>query len=95
MRDDDELRSEWVTVLRDADTRASGGQPVLLGFDGSTEHDGTLRIRRGADGGIEVWAEAFLGDAVLGLVITTYAGVFVSSHQDELARLVKSRPGHA
>lgn len=32
---------------------------------------------------------------VLGLVITTYAGVFVSSHQDELARLMKSRPGHA
>jgi len=64
VRDDDELRSEWVTVLRDADIRAPGGQPVLVGFDASHEHDGTLRIRRGA-AGIEIWAEAFLGDARL------------------------------
>ncbi len=60
----DELRSEAVTVLRDADVRAEG-QPILLGFEAGTEHDGTLRVRRADGGGVEVWAEAFLGDAVL------------------------------
>jgi alpha-galactosidase len=60
----EELRSEWVTVLAD-DT----GRPVLVGFDGGHDHDGTLRLRRrrselGA-GEIELWIEAFLGDAVL------------------------------
>jgi alpha-galactosidase len=59
---DGELRSEWVTVL--ADAGRSG--PVLAGFVGGDGHDGTFRLRRAADGGIELWAEAFLGDAVLG-----------------------------
>jgi len=56
-----ELRAEWVTVLADA-----GGSTVLAGFDAGTEHDGTLRLRRAQDGpGVELWAEAFLGDAVI------------------------------
>jgi alpha-galactosidase len=102
VRDDDELRSEWVTLLRDADTRADGGQPVLLGFDGSTEHDGTLRIRRGEDGGIEVWAEAFLGDAVLaagerrtlhGILLDDRDGVDASGKLDAWATEVGRRGG--
>ena len=63
----DELRSEWVTLLA-----AGDDPPVLVGFDGGATHDGTLRLRRaggraGGDGGdrVELWAEAFLGDAVL------------------------------
>ena len=56
----EELRSEWVTVLADAGTAA----PLLLGFEGGTTHDGTIRVCRG-DAGIEVRAEAFLGDAIL------------------------------
>jgi alpha-galactosidase len=62
---DDELRSEWVTLLADADVRGVG-QPILAGFESGAANDGTLRVRRSADGGIEVWAEAFLGEAVLG-----------------------------
>jgi len=54
-----ELRSEWVTVLRGGD-----GDAALVGFEAGTEHDGTLRLRHGADGP-ELWCEAFLGDAVL------------------------------
>jgi len=56
---DDELRSEWVTLLVD-DTNA----PVLVGFDGGDRHDGTLRLRTGPTG-VELWCEAFLGDAVM------------------------------
>ena len=59
--DPDELRSEWVTVLVD-DTEV----PVLVGFTAGTEHDGTLRLRNG-EHGPELWCEAFLGDAVLGV----------------------------
>ena len=55
-----ELRSEWVTVL----AGAIGTAPVLVGFDGGDRHDGTLRVRAVGDG-VEVRAEAFLGDAVL------------------------------
>ena len=56
-----ELRSEGVTLL--APARGDGG-PVLVGFVGGTDHDGTLRLRppgAGA-GGPELVAEAFLGD---------------------------------
>jgi len=56
---DDELRSEWVTVLVD-DT----AEPIVVGFDGGERHDGTLRLRTGATG-VELCCEAFLGDAVL------------------------------
>ena len=56
----DELRSEWVTVLVD-----DGGRPIVVGFDGGDRHDGTLRLRTGPSG-VELCAEAFLGDAVLG-----------------------------
>lgn len=99
VRDDDELRSEWVTLLRDADTRATGGQPVLLGFEASSEHDGTLRIRRGEQG-IEVWAEAFLGDAQLaageqrplhGILLDDRDGVDASAKLDAWAREVGRR----
>ncbi|WP_334141194.1 glycoside hydrolase family 36 protein [Rhabdothermincola sp.] len=60
---DGELRSEWVTVLRDA-----AGRTMLAGFDGGIEHDGTWRLRPSGDreGTPELWAEAFLGDAQLG-----------------------------
>jgi alpha-galactosidase len=61
---DGELRSELVTLLRDADVRGEG-QPILVGFDGGHEHDGTLRLRRDEAGGITLAAEAFLGDVEL------------------------------
>ncbi|MEY2470009.1 MAG: alpha-galactosidase, partial [Actinomycetota bacterium] len=57
----DELRSEWFTVLAD-----DGAERIRVGFGGSGDHDGTLRLRHAADGsGVELWAEAFLGDAEL------------------------------
>ena len=49
-----EVRSTLVTVLTDDDSE------VLVGFAGGAAHDGTLRLR-----GAELWAEAFLGSAVL------------------------------
>lgn len=55
---EDELRSEWFTVLVD-DTN----QPILAGFRGGERHDGTMRLRTGQTG-TELWCEAFLGDAV-------------------------------
>lgn len=55
----DELRSEWVTVLIDG-----SNDPVLIGFDGGDQHDGTLRLRTGSTG-IELCCEAFMGDVVL------------------------------
>ena len=56
-----ELRSEWVTVLADGTDTL-----VLAGFLAGSEHDGTFRLCR-VDGrpGVELVAEAFLGDAVL------------------------------
>lgn len=54
-----ELRSELVTALRDGD-----GAVVVAGFLGGAEHDGTFRLRPGADGTPELWAEAFLGGAL-------------------------------
>ncbi|MCU0309882.1 MAG: alpha-galactosidase [Acidimicrobiales bacterium] len=59
--DPEELRSEWVTVLVDDDA-----SPVVLGFTAGTSHDGTFRLRHGAHGP-ELWCEAFLGDALLGV----------------------------
>ena len=55
----EELRSEWVTLLVDADD-----EPILIGFDGGDRHDGTFRLRHGVDGP-ELWCEAFFGDAVM------------------------------
>jgi alpha-galactosidase len=55
-----ELRSELVTVLTDA-----GDDAVLLGWCGADRHDGTIRLRQGSDGRVEVVVEAFLGGAVL------------------------------
>lgn len=56
---DDELRSEWLTVLVD-----DAGTPLLVGFDGGDRHDGTLRLRSGPTG-IELCCEAFFGDVTL------------------------------
>lgn len=65
----DELRSEWVTVLVD-----EADEPLLVGFDDGRSHDGTLRLRHapgdtpGGDApgsGVELWAEAFLGEVAL------------------------------
>jgi alpha-galactosidase len=56
----DELRSELVTALDDG----SGDPPLVLGFLGGAEHDGTFRLRR-RDRGLELWAEAFLGGIVV------------------------------
>jgi alpha-galactosidase len=61
-----ELRSEWVTVLASA-----GDGALLLGFDGGSRHDGTLRLIPGgeldpaAPPAPELRAEAFLGGATL------------------------------
>jgi len=55
---EDELRSEWLTVLVD-----DANEPALVGFEGGDRHDGTLRLRTGQTG-TELWCEAFLGDAV-------------------------------
>lgn len=57
-----ELRSEAVTVLADA-----SGALLLAGFLGGTTHDGTWRLRASPDDPdvVELWAEAFLGGAVL------------------------------
>jgi len=55
-----ELRSEWVTLLAD------GARTLILcGFGPCDTHDGTLRLRE-AESGVELAAEAFFGDAVLG-----------------------------
>ncbi len=68
---DGELRSEWVTLLASAVGGSTDVAPVLVGFEAGTEHDGTLRLRRAASAAhgrgdaIELWAEAFLGDALL------------------------------
>ena len=61
VRDPQELRSEWVTLLADATRRCR-----LVGFAAGTGHDGTLRLRQAPlGGGVELWAEAFLGGAVI------------------------------
>jgi alpha-galactosidase len=57
---EEELRSELVTLLMDR-----SGWQHLIGFTGGDRHDGTLRLRRGARGGIELVTEAFLGAAVV------------------------------
>lgn len=56
-----ELRSEMVTVLAPDD---GAGPPVLVGFDGGDQHDGTLRLVPGVEGH-ELHAEAYFGGAVL------------------------------
>jgi alpha-galactosidase len=54
-----ELRSEMVTVLG-----GDGHDPVLAGFDGGEQHDGTFHLVPGGPEP-ELHAEAFLGGAVL------------------------------
>jgi len=61
-----DLRSEFVTVLADADTPPGADTgAVLVGFDAGTNHDGTLRLRAGDGAHAELWVEAFLGGARL------------------------------
>jgi alpha-galactosidase len=55
-----ELRSELVTVLDDE----SDDPPLVAGFLGGSEHDGTFRLRRRGSG-LELSAEAFLGGVSL------------------------------
>ena len=55
---DDELRSEWLTVLVD-----DSDNPILVGFANGKNHDGTMRLRTGPTG-TELWCEAFLGDVI-------------------------------
>jgi alpha-galactosidase len=57
--DEHELRSEQVTVLA-----SRTGHPVLLGFEGGHDHDGTIRVRPD-ERGAALHAEAFLGGARL------------------------------
>ncbi len=59
----EELRSELVTVLDDG----SPDPPIVVGFLGGTEHDGTFRLRRAAGhvDGFELWGEAYFGGAVV------------------------------
>lgn len=98
---DGELRSELVTLLRDSDARGDG-QPVLVGFDGGDQHDGTLRVRRDDAGAIVVVAEAFLGDAVLagsesrtlhGVTVDDEPGVDAAAKLDRWALEVGRRHG--
>ena len=62
-----ELRSEFVTVLADADVApgpfATGA--VRVGFDAGVNHDGTFRLSALNDSTAELRAEAFLGGAHL------------------------------
>jgi alpha-galactosidase len=51
-----ELRSEWVTIIGD-----DSDQKLLVGFVGSGNHDGTLRLTHGVEGDTELHVEAFLG----------------------------------
>src|SRR5581483_100318 len=55
-----ELRSELVTALVDG----SNDPPIVVGFLGGSEHDGTFRLRR-TEGRLELWAEAYLGGVEL------------------------------
>jgi alpha-galactosidase len=55
-----ELRSEWVTVISD-----DSEQKLLVGFIGSGNHDGTIRLTHGVEGDTELHVEAFLGDIEL------------------------------
>jgi alpha-galactosidase len=55
-----ELRSELVTVVRDA-----SGDALLVGFEGGDRHDGTLRLLDRDGRSVSITAETFLGGAVL------------------------------
>jgi alpha-galactosidase len=55
-----ELRSELVTVVDDD----SADPPLVAGFLGGGDHDGTFRLRRRGDD-VELWVEAFLGGSAL------------------------------
>jgi alpha-galactosidase len=78
-----ELRSEWVTVIAD-----NNPDRLMVGFIGSGNHDGTLRLTHGVEGDTELHAEAFLGDMELA-PRSTFAldPVVIAGGTDELALL--------
>jgi alpha-galactosidase len=78
-----ELRSEWVTLIGDANP-----ERLLVGFIGSGNHDGTLRLTHGVEGDTELHAEAFLGDFELAPRSTFVLDpVVLGGSTDELALL--------
>jgi alpha-galactosidase len=87
--DDGELRSEWVTMLADPDREL-----LLAGFDAGTSHDGTWRLRLGDDG-VELSAEAFLGDAVLGASEVRELHPFGFERGDDASELLDRWAAHA
>jgi alpha-galactosidase len=79
-----ELRSELVTAL--ADDRS----PILaVGFDAATEHDGTFRLRPGADGP-ELVVEAFFGGAVIPPGVRRALHPFGTEEGDDASALLES-----
>jgi alpha-galactosidase len=92
-----ELRSEWVTVISDG-----GDEKLLMGFLGSGNHDGTLRLTHGVEGDVELHAEAFLGDVELApgesreldpllLMFGTDEDQMLAEWADEVAAKAKAR----
>jgi alpha-galactosidase len=63
----DELRSEFVTVLADANVPAGplATGAIRIGFDAGVDHDGTFRLRASGAERAELRSEAFLGGARL------------------------------
>jgi alpha-galactosidase len=60
-----ELRAEGVTALVADPADGIDAGPLVVGFIGGTDHDGTLRLKpTGTGGSAELWIEAFFGDAV-------------------------------
>jgi alpha-galactosidase len=78
-----ELRSEWVTALAD-----DGPLVVRAGFEAGVEHDGTWRLAPTADDGVELVAEAFLGDATIGPGQVRSLHAFDIEHGDDAAALL-------
>jgi alpha-galactosidase len=92
-----ELRSEWVTVISD-----DSDQNLLVGFIGSGNHDGTLRLTHGVEGDTELVAEAFLGDIELApgesrqldpilMATGTDADALLAQWADEVAAVAHAR----
>lgn len=79
-----ELRSELVTVLGDDQSSL-----LALGFDAATEHDGTFRLRPGADGP-ELIAEAFFGGATIPAGVRRALHAFTAEEGGDASALVEA-----
>jgi alpha-galactosidase len=80
----DELRSELVTVL-------DGGDGfTVLGFEAATRHDGTFRLRRAADGRIELVVEAYFGGALVAPRTTRELHTVVRRAGDDAGALLEA-----